>query len=180
MCSRLLLHAIIQVHEIGDKGETSTQVIRCGSGLDENRAVAHCSNCCYYLCETCLNNHRVFTRGHNTVLLEEVKQSDKPTGAKSLQKVQYCKDHEDEVLKLFCKTCKKVICRDCALVKHRDHDYTFIREIRPEVQQQLEALTREVQAKEVEYKSHIDYLENVRGIGADTLASCEREVNETH
>lgn len=170
---------IIQVHGIDDQGETNTQVIRCGSGLDENRAVAHCSNCCYYLCETCLNNHKVFTRGHNTVSLEEIKQSDKPTGAKSLQKVQYCKDHEDEVLKLFCKTCKKVICRDCALVKHRDHDYTFIRELRPEIQHQLEALTKEVQAKEVEYKSHLDYLENVRGIGTNTLATCKHKVNET-
>ena len=171
----------LQIHEVAGKSETSTQVIRCGSGLDENRAVAHCSNCCCYLCETCWNTHKkqVFTRGHNTVSLEEIKQSDKPTGAKSLQKVQYCKDHEDEVLKLFCKTCKKVICRDCALVKHRDHDYTFIREIRPEVQQQLEALIKKVQAKEVEYKSHIDYLENVRGIGTNTLATCEREVNET-
>ena len=121
----------------------------------------------------------MFTRGHNTVSLEEIKQSDKPTGAKSLQKVQYCKDHEDEVLKLFCKTCKKVICRDCALVKHRDHDYTFIREIRPEIQQQLETLTKEVQAKEVEYKSHLDYLENVRGIGTDTLATCKHKVNKT-
>ena len=121
----------------------------------------------------------MFTRGHNTVSLEKIKQSDKPTGAKSLQKVQYCKDHEDEVLKLFCKTCKKVICRDCALVKHRDHDYTFIREVRPEIQQQLEALIKEVQAKEVEYKSHIDYLENVRGIGTDTLATCKHKVNKT-
>ena len=64
-------------------------------------------------------------------------------------------------------------------MKHRDHDYTFIREIRPEIQQQLEALTKGVQAKEVEYKSHIDYLENVRGIATNTLATCEREVNET-
>ena len=172
---------LTQIHEVTDKSKTTTQVIRCGSGLDENRAVAHCSNCCCYLCETCWDIHKkqVFTRSHNTISLEEIKQSDKPTGAKSLQKVQYCKDHEDEVLKLFCKTCKKVICRDCALVKHRDHDYTFIREIRPEIQRQLEALTKEVQAKEVEYKSHIDYLENVRGIGTNTLGTCEREVNET-
>ena len=72
-----------------------------------------------------------------------------------------------------------MICRDCALVKHRDHDYTFIREIRPEIQQQLEALTKEVQAKEVEYKSHIDYLENIREIGTNTLATCKHKVNET-
>jgi len=93
--------------------------------------------------------------------------------------VQHCKDHEDEVLKLFCKACKQVICRDCALVKHRDHDFVFIREIRPEIQQQLESLTKDVQAKEVEYKSYIDYMENIREIGTDTLASCEREVNDT-
>jgi len=170
-----------QVHEAADKSETHTQVIQCSSGLDENDAVAYCSNCCCYLCEACWNNHRqqVFTRNHSTVSLEEIKHSDKPSGAKSLQKVQHCKDHEDEVLKLFCKACKQVICRDCALVKHRDHDFVFIREIRPEIQQQLESLTKDVQAKEVEYKSYIDYMENIREIGTDTLASCEREVNDT-
>ena len=172
---------VAQVHEAADKSETCSPVIRCSSGLDESDAVAYCSNCCCYLCEACWNNHRkqVFTQSHIAVSLEEIKHSDKPTGAKSLGKVQHCEDHEDEVLKLFCKTCKKVICRDCALVEHRDHEFVFIREIRPEIQQQLESLNKEVQAKEVEYRNYIDYVENIRKIGTDTLTACEREVNET-
>lgn len=181
MLSKTSVFLFAQVHEAADKSETCTQVIQCSSGLDENDAVAYCSNCCCYLCETCWNNHRkqVFTENHITVSLEDIKHSDRRTGAKSLQKVQYCEDHEDEVLKLFCKTCEKVICRDCALVKHRDHEYKFIREVRPEIMQHLEALAKEVQAKEIEYKNYIGYVENIREIATDTLASCERQVNET-
>lgn len=37
-----------------------------------------------------------------------------------------CSDHPEEVLKLFCDSCQVPICRDCALVEHRDHTYTFL------------------------------------------------------
>ena len=31
-------------------------------------------------------------------------------------------------MKLFCVTCDKAICRDCTVVEHREHEYTFVRE----------------------------------------------------
>ncbi|KAJ7392719.1 hypothetical protein OS493_010372 [Desmophyllum pertusum] len=30
------------------------------------------------------------------------------------------------MLKLFCETCDEAICRDCTIVKHREHKYTFV------------------------------------------------------
>ncbi|XP_022808322.1 tripartite motif-containing protein 45-like [Stylophora pistillata] len=37
-------------------------------------------------------------------------------------------EHDGELLKLFCETCDEAICRDCAIVKHRDHQYTFVKD----------------------------------------------------
>jgi len=39
-----------------------------------------------------------------------------------------CKEHEGEVLKLFCETCDEAICRDCTIVKHREHKYAFVKD----------------------------------------------------
>ena len=33
-----------------------------------------------------------------------------------------------ELLKLFCETCNEAICRDCIIVKHWEHHYTFVKD----------------------------------------------------
>ena len=50
-----------------------------------------------------------------------------------------CKKHDGELLKLFCRDCDQLICRDCTLTltDHRDHDYTFIKEIFPAVKEDI-------------------------------------------
>ncbi|KAL9958099.1 hypothetical protein ACROYT_G035068 [Oculina patagonica] len=42
-----------------------------------------------------------------------------------------CEKHDGEILKLFCQTCDKLICRDCIVIDHRDHKYTFVKDIFP-------------------------------------------------
>ncbi|KAL9958093.1 hypothetical protein ACROYT_G035062 [Oculina patagonica] len=46
-----------------------------------------------------------------------------------------CKKHDGEILKLFC--CDELICRDCALKDHRNHEYTFIMDIFPAVKEKI-------------------------------------------
>jgi hypothetical protein len=112
------------------------------------------------------------------ITLEKIKKSDKKLGVQSIQRKQYCEEHDDEVLKLFCKTCKKVICRDCALVKHREHDYSFIREVRPETRNQLELLLKKVEEKENEFHGHKKHVEGLQRSNEDTLNFCLKDVNE--
>ena len=117
---------LLHIHEVSS--EEFGGKIQCESGLDENPAFARCLNCSEYLCESCFTIHQRLkaTKDHNMLTLENIKKSDKKLGVQSVQRRQYCEEHEEEVLKLFCKTCKKVICRDCALVKHREHDYVSV------------------------------------------------------
>lgn len=41
----------------------------------------------------------------------------------STQRPMFCDIHKQEPLKLFCETCDLLTCRDCQLVKHKDHKY---------------------------------------------------------
>lgn len=41
----------------------------------------------------------------------------------STQRPVFCDIHKQEPLKLFCETCDRLTCRDCQLLKHKDHKY---------------------------------------------------------
>ena len=170
---------LLHIHEStsGEAGTNST--LTCESGLDKNPAIARCLTCSCYLCSECLSLHKKMrlTTAHKTLTFDEIKHSDQITGVRSVEKKIYCQDHDEEILKLYCTTCKEAICRDCALVKHQSHKYVFVRDIRPEVNKELETLMQAVQSKEGEFQSQIEYLEEVRRINSSTLESCEKTVN---
>ena len=42
-----------------------------------------------------------------------------------------CSKHKGKKFKLFCQTCDQLICKDCTLVDHRDHDYKFVNDVYP-------------------------------------------------
>lgn len=40
-----------------------------------------------------------------------------------------CAKHDGEPLKLFCQTCEEPICRDCTIIDHHGHRYSFIKDL---------------------------------------------------
>ena len=170
---------LLHIHE-NASAETPVESIKCSSGLDENPAIARCLTCSDYLCKSCCTIHQKLkmTKAHVVKTLDEIKQSDKKSGVKSLHKKQHCEEHEDELLKIYCKTCKKVMCLLCAVVTHKNHDYVVISAVRPELQKQLEKQISEVQAKEIEFQNHQKYTENLLRISNEAAKSSEKEVNK--
>ena len=173
---------LLRIHECSE--EAPTESIKCTSGLDDdpqgNPAVARCLTCSDYLCKSCYQVHQKqrLSKNHVIKTLEEIKQSDKTTGARSLHTRQHCPEHEEEVLKLYCKTCKKVICRDCALVTHKEHSYAFIRQVRTDMQKRLVEQISKVHVKEIEFQSYQRYVENLLKISNEAAKSSEMKVNE--
>lgn len=41
----------------------------------------------------------------------------------------YCHEHKSSDLKLYCETCKKVICSECTTGKHQKHNYSLISKV---------------------------------------------------
>ena len=116
----------------------------CNSG---DQAVSRCTNCKVFMCEYCVTAHkRINTfHGHRILTLLEVKD----LGSKALAKPAFCTKHADEVLKLYCDTCQKTICRDCTIVDHRDHKYNFVADDAERERKSVGAVLQETKAKDI-------------------------------
>ena len=83
-------------------------------------AVVFCCTCCQFLCQPCHDHHKRHRQlsKHKMVGLDQ-------EGAKQLQTTmkpndQLCSLHNLQA-KVYCETCRCVICSDCILDGHKDH-----------------------------------------------------------
>jgi len=77
-------------------------------------------------------------------------------GSIAVTKPSVCKEHEGEVIKLFCETCEEAICRDCTIVKHRDHKYTFVKDAFSKGKESLLKILSETKTKACLLKEAVD------------------------
>uniref|UniRef100_A0A667YKK3 RING-type E3 ubiquitin transferase n=1 Tax=Myripristis murdjan TaxID=586833 RepID=A0A667YKK3_9TELE len=124
--------------------EKTSQV--CMSCDDNTEATGYCVECVEFLCVTCIEAHQrvKFTRDHTIRQKEEM--SPEAVGM-STQRPVFCDIHKQEPLKLFCETCDRLTCRDCQLLKHKDHNYQFLEDAYRNHRQYLENMTQQLQEK---------------------------------
>lgn len=63
-----------------------------------------------------------------------------------------CEKHDFEVMKFYCQTCKIRICRDCAILDHREHDFVYCKEnfnSEESLHERLKKLLEHVEEKQV-------------------------------
>ena len=151
-------------------------VLKCENEIDDNPAATKCLDCNLYYCEECTVTHKTqrVTKNHKLATLTELKEG----GAKQLERKRYCSDHEGEELKLYCRTCQEVICRDCAIVTHKQHDYTFIKNIREELVQEMQDLLGRVEGKVEEFTHHQNHLQEVDRKSKESVDVCRSKVQE--
>ena len=103
---------------------------------EEDTVKNRCIECGMFLCQFCTESHKRSrsTKRHKILTIEELKFESGPQ--KVAEKVR-CSKHEDEVTKLFCKTCQTTICRDCIIVDHREHKYEFVKDVAVEEKQKM-------------------------------------------
>ena len=116
-----------------------------------------CRDCGEFICNTCIEMHQTWKElsTHTVISLEQLK-SDATEMVSSTKKTLYCSKHLGKELDLFCETDKELICRDCIVKTHRDHQYDFVNEAFPKhrdaivshlepVRQQLNTVNKVVQ-----------------------------------
>ena len=84
-----------------------------------------CPQCNKFLCGECVKSHQRMNAfdGHTIHPLKEALK----VGVNNLSKdppAKKCFIH-DEWMKVFCFDCNRVICRDCTVKDHKDHDFEF-------------------------------------------------------
>ena len=91
-----------------------------------------CRDCGEFICNTCIEMHQTWKElsTHKVISLEQLK-SDAEKMVPPTKKTLYCSKHPGKELDLFCETDKELICRDCIVKTHRDHQYDFVNEAFP-------------------------------------------------
>ena len=164
--SAVRLVEIVRLQEqVGSKKVTPI----CQHCDDEETAVSSCSECAIFLCEFCEKSHKKAraTKEHKIISLDEVRNGTGEAPTILPEKVEMCPTHPTKPLELYCKCEKVLICRDCIIRKHKDHDYDVIkdvaegekqilREALPSIQQlvdEVENAVTQVQARKKELKN---------------------------
>ena len=121
------------------------QQVICDNCTTTN-AAGYCKECAKFLCPECITVHNNWApiADHKIASLDEIATS----ASKMLPEKQEkkCSTH-NEPLKIFCGTCEELICHDCTVRIHRDHDYDLVSDCYPKCYQKLETSMKSVSDK---------------------------------
>ncbi|CAH1782193.1 unnamed protein product, partial [Owenia fusiformis] len=95
-------------------------------------AVTRCTQCAKNLCRSCTKFHTRLKSTKSHILVELTGNPDKDfkITAKSLGQADIqCPSHPDQILQLYCKTDKTLICIDCCVGDHSGHKYLKVQEV---------------------------------------------------
>ena len=94
---------------------------------DKTNANCYCKQCGKFLCTGCLHHHDNWKPNacHQTLSLEEVANTAYQLPLAKPEATISCAYH-NKPLERFCETCEELICDDCTVKKHKDHDYDVI------------------------------------------------------
>ena len=93
----------------------------------EALADAFCRQCDKFACKNCMHMHSVmkaFFDGHEIVPIDQLQRVKAEELVPKNPKPSKCQVH-GKSLKIFCFDCNKLICRDCTVKDHKDHDIEF-------------------------------------------------------
>ena len=148
-----------------------TAKVGVGSGgvvceaCEEAPAAHRCAECAQFMCEMCTKAHRRMkvSMSHTVQSMEDFLAGGTPVRTVQL----FCAAHPApsplHELSLVCRTCDLTpICRDCIVVDHRDHDYTFLASVAAEQRTELLELARAAEARSDAAATAIAAIETVR------------------
>ena len=155
--------------------KASAKPIPCNMCTEDDPATAHCPTCSKFLCDFCCKAHKrlVDYRSHKVVPLDKMDTE----AMKAFERPLHCPQHTEEVLKLYCKTCNVLICRDCTIVNHREHKFGFVKDIRPEIQQQLQEMKQAISLKQQEFQKHLEYTKSAERSRESHSSALEIRIN---
>ena len=120
-----LIHHLFDIHDTLEKvsAPAKTQCNKC----KKRNSSCYCRTC-KFICEKCKDFHSEWEdfSTHEIVSLEQLT-TNVVNHVSPAKKVLQCTSHPEKPVDLFCETCEEMICRDCIVKVHRDHQYDLVR-----------------------------------------------------
>ena len=124
------IHHLFEIQNAFEKVK-EPQKVQCGLCLKDMRAAtSYCRDCGEFICATCVDTHAQWDTltKHEVIGLDQFKVKVKQMDV--LKKVTlYCSLHQDKKLELYCESCEELICHNCIVKKHKDHQYDLVSDI---------------------------------------------------
>ena len=154
--SDMLLESALVFYSLKDEPKKK---VACNMCTEDDPATMYCSTCGKFLCGFCSKAHgrMLEYRDHKIVALDKLDSE----AMKQFERPRHCSTHTGEPLKLYCETCKSLICRDCTIVDHRDHNFGFVKTIRPKIVNTIGGLMQTVKMKQQELEAHLALVKDV-------------------
>ena len=125
------LQAAFYIHHLFDiqsalKKVTDSQESLCDK-CQREKATHFCRNCGDFICQVCMKSHQMWKElsSHEVVTIQQLT-SDAAKLVPSKKQATPCPKHPAKELDLYCETCEELICRDCIVKVHRDHQYDLV------------------------------------------------------
>ena len=123
------MHHLFDIQDTLKKVSTpaKTQCNKC----KKRESSCYCRTC-GFICERCKDFHSEWEEfsSHEIITLDQLT-GDVTNLVPPVKTVLQCSKHTEKHLKLFCETCEEMICRDCTVRVHRDHQYDLVRDAFP-------------------------------------------------
>ncbi len=113
--------------------------VKCEGCSDSGaKAEAFCRQCVTFICKECVKIHKKLKAygSHEVDSLGDLKQGRAREIAKKKPPTEKCLTHK-EPLVIYCFDCNSLICRDCTVKVHRDHNFEFSQISAPETKESL-------------------------------------------
>ena len=120
------IHYLFDIQDALKKVSSSEQTI-CKT-CKKREAVGFCRSC-GFVCAFCEETHQYWDnlKPHKIIDLDTLT-GDVTTLVPPLKKTLFCASHPSKKAKLYCEICEELICRDCIVRVHRDHQYDLVTE----------------------------------------------------
>ena len=163
-----------------DNGGQQAECKSCG---EQAPVVAWCydSDCDGVICQSCLSHHvklAVF-RGH--IVRKDKKCKDESSEEERepiMKRPVKCTRHASQELKYWCTQCSELVCPECLIEAHRDHDSSLtVEEARHSLETKMEELASLVDSKKQEFSEFLEKASKTESEALEYSELMKSEVN---
>ena len=155
---------------------------RCDK-CEEGDVTGFCRDCGQFICQLCWDMHQKWRemQSHEISSLYEVQQ--KPSKIVTRKKESMlCPRHPTNPIDIYCETCEELICRDCTVKTHCDHNYNQVPDVFPTHRSSILTRIVPVKAERASLVKNITELKErssrLDGRGAEAMAKVDSEIDK--
>ena len=169
-----LIHHLFDIHDTLEKvsAPVKTQWQKC----KKRESSCYCRTC-KFICEKCKDFHSEWEEfaTHEIISLEQLT-SNVMNHVSPSKKVLQCPSHPEKQVDLFCETCEEMICRDCIVQVHRDHQYDLVRAAFPKHKDEIVASLQPVEQQLASVNKALDGMDTLCGTITDQRQALKTQV----